>query len=339
MKKFFAVLFALLALAAGAALLGIGVGGMVEHKEELLGDVKSLTNAAASKVSGTLNGLIVLTGEGKVIEESQIRSLLGSGITGEGYEFDTDYYPYYAFLAENEKAVYRQAYANAAQYETTFLLSQNANAEEVERALDAFFYDHPELFWVETSYGYTYLVTGVCLQVTLQFNLTKDEIPAACSAFDAGADEILNAALRFGTEYEREKYVHDTLIQKTEYDAEAAFSQSAYSALVLGRSVCAGYARAFQYLMCRMGIPTYYCTGSSEGSHAWNIVKLGGEYYNVDLTWDDSDPVSYYFFNRTDADFAATHTREGASLSLPACTATQYRGLENNFGPGFFGYR
>ena len=100
--------------------------------------------------------------------------------------------------------------------------------------------------------------------------------------------------------------------------------QSAYSALVNGQSVCAGYARAFQYIMQQLGIPTYYCTGYSGENHAWNIVKLYNDYYNVDTTWDDTEPGTYNYFNKTDAEFNTTHIRRNLSINLPACTGTMY---------------
>ena len=99
----------------------------------------------------------------------------------------------------------------------------------------------------------------------------------------------------------------------------APMNQSAYSALVNGRTVCAGYARAFQYLMQRLGIPCYYCTGYAGEDHAWNIIKLGEDYYNVDVTWDDTDTPTYDYFNKSDREFGTSHMRTGLAVYLPAC--------------------
>ncbi|MDE5950842.1 MAG: hypothetical protein K2H12_04590 [Acetatifactor sp.] len=129
-------------------------------------------------------------------------------------------------------------------------------------------------------------------------------------------------------DYEREKYVHNRLLELVEYQSGAPMSQSAYSALVNGKTVCAGYARAFQYLMQQLGIPCYYCTGYSGENHAWNIIYLYGEYYNVDLTWDDTEPATYKFFNKTDQDYATTHARRSLAQKLPACDGISYRNLD-----------
>lgn len=119
--------------------------------------------------------------------------------------------------------------------------------------------------------------------------------------------------------------MHDALASAVTYDLTADMNQSAYSALVNGKSVCAGYARAYQYLLQQLGIPCYYCTGYSGGDHAWNIVKLDDGYYNVDVTWDDANTLRYDYFNKTDADFASTHVRQNLSVYLPACNGTAYR--------------
>ena len=103
-------------------------------------------------------------------------------------------------------------------------------------------------------------------------------------------------------------------------------NQSAYSALVNGKTVCAGYSRAFQYIMNKLNITTYYVTGKSQGeSHAWNIVKLGNGYYNIDLTWDDGKIITYNYFNKTDYEFSKTHERSEKSINLPSCNATTYK--------------
>ena len=71
-------------------------------------------------------------------------------------------------------------------------------------------------------------------------------------------------------------------------------------------------------------IPTYYVTGYSSGEHAWNIVKLDDGYYNVDVTWDDKNGISYSYFNLTDNDISSTHKRRGLSNYIAKCNATNY---------------
>ena len=119
-------------------------------------------------------------------------------------------------------------------------------------------------------------------------------------------------------------------MKKAEYDTSADMNQSAYSALVNGQTVCAGYARAFQYLMQQLNIPCYYCTGYSGQDHAWNIIKLEQKYYNVDVTWDDTTPSTYDYYNKSDAEFADTHVRKGLSVYLPVCGSNLDAGFDSD---------
>ena len=70
-------------------------------------------------------------------------------------------------------------------------------------------------------------------------------------------------------------------------------SYNAYGVLVLRDAVCMGYALAYDYLLEQVGIKTLYCS-SDALNHAWNIVRLGREYYNLDSTWDAGEDESYY---------------------------------------------
>jgi hypothetical protein len=78
----------------------------------------------------------------------------------------------------------------------------------------------------------------------------------------------------------------------------------------------------------QLNIPCYYVTGYAGQNHAWNIVKLDDGYYNVDATWDDTNPATYDYFNCSDADYDKTHIRQGLSIYLPACMGNKYSGLE-----------
>ena len=265
-------------------------------------------------------------------EEAQnLEETLAPGDLGENLDFAAEEYPYYQMLSEKQQAIYRQIYANAQAVTECFAPEQTVTAGDVKTAFEAVIGDHPELFWLETGYSSKYTGNGQCVEINLKYNRTVDDLDNAKTQFTAAAQNILSGAGALNSDYEKEKYVHDALAAAVTYDLTAEMNQSAYSALVNGRSVCAGYARAYQYLLQQLGIPCYYCTGYSGGNHAWSIVKLDDGYYNVDVTWDDADPVRYDYFNKTDADFASTHVRQNLSVYLPACNGTAYSG-ENTTG-------
>lgn len=264
-------------------------------------------------------------------EVQNLKETLGSGETGEGLSFSAEEYPYYQMLSENQQSVYRQIYANAQNLTEKFAPEKTVSASDVKIAFEAVIGDHPEMFWLETGYSSKYLANGQCVEIDLKYNSTADDLESAKQRFDAAAQNLITGAASLDSNYEKEKYVHDALASAVTYDLTADMNQSAYSALVNGKSVCAGYARAYQYLLQQLGIPCYYCTGYSGGDHAWNIVKLEDGYYNVDVTWDDAAAIRYDYFNKTDADFASTHVRQNLSVYLPACNGTAYR-QENTTG-------
>lgn len=257
-------------------------------------------------------------------DAASIEDALGTGETGNELTFDTLFYPYYGMLDRNMQTLYRQIYANAMELSPRFVPAVTVSVDQVRDVFEAVCNDHPQLFWMETEYSCKY-VQDRCVEISLRYYWNKDELEEARQQFEKAADKLIKSAKELETAAEKEKYVHDMLIQTVDYHAGTPMNQSAYSALVNGRSVCAGYARAFQYILMELGIPCYYCTGYSGGDHAWNIVKLDDGYYNVDVTWDDTQPSTCDYFNKTDVDYAKTHVRKSLSVKLPVCNADDYR--------------
>ena len=285
---------------------------------------------APSAVAGK-NGYEPVQGINNEIDDEEaalLQNEIDEGETGDGLTFDALFYPYYTMLDDAGKHLYRQIYANAMALNDRFSPVEDVSVNSLRNIFAAVYNDHPELFWVDTAYSCKYKRNGQCAEIDLQFNDTVQNLPTEIAVFEANAKEIVNAARGLGNNYEREKYVHDALIDKVDYVDSAPMNQSAYSALVNGRTVCAGYARAYQYMMQQLSIPCYYCTGYAGERHAWNIVGLDDGYYNVDATWDDTEDGTYDYFNKTDADYARTHIRQELSINLPPCNGTFYGNLE-----------
>ena len=266
--------------------------------------------------------------------------------------FDMNRYPYYAMLSPKETKLYSLIYEELSAGNKQIECVVEADADQLTRAIDAVLNDHPELFWLENNYGYTYdPVDGSIKEINFNFfdfADTPEKLQAAKKEFESKVEAIISKANQYSTLAERELYIHDYICDNTEYDETAPYNQSAYSVIVLHKSVCAGYSRSFQYLMQKAGYTCYYVTGktkdlgnralegSEDGGHSWNIVLLSGEYYNVDCLWDDtaSDTYGssiYPFFNVTDEDLIH-HERIQMAVGLPSCTATEYK-YSNQFGP------
>lgn len=284
-----------------------------------------------------------MDGSGELVDDSKDKdSILNAPAsnTGEAYSFDAVFYPYYYMLNENQQSVYKQVYANAlALNSSAFSPYVTLSNNEVDDIMSAVYNDHPELFWLDTKYSYSYTPQGSVKAIALVFNDTASNIETAQANFDSAANTIITNASSLSSDLEKEKYVNDYLMDLVSYNEASEMNQSAYSALVNTSSVCAGYARAFQYLMIKLGTPCYYCTGTANGeNHAWNIIKLGDAYYNLDTSWNDSlgtvyNKYCYTYFNLPDSEFSSDHTRTGLSINLPACTGTAMT-YANTYGNG-----
>lgn len=225
----------------------------------------------------------------------------------------SDNYDYH--LNINENKIYEQVIDKIKNYETTILPNTIISTEQLNNIMNKVFYYHPEFFYIETSYSYKYS-NNIILQINLHYNELLNNIENHKIIFDTKVNEILENAKLLETDLEKEKYIHDYLVEHVVYDENSKVNQSAYSSLIYNSSVCAGYARAFQYLMNQLEIPTYYCSGTSFVNHAWNIVYIDGRYFNVDVTWNDSNNTEM-FYNKNDAYFSKTHTRSEVCKLLP----------------------
>lgn len=131
--------------------------------------------------------------------------------------------------------------------------------------------------------------------------------------------------------------IHDWLVNNSRYNIEnmdEPGNHLAYGPMAKGSSVCMGYAEAANLLFQAAGIETRYVTGdgiNSNGereSHAWNAVKLGGEWYMLDITWDDpvtndgSNVLRYDYFNVTSTQLAKDHVWDWSAA--PECNGTVY---------------
>lgn len=236
---------------------------------------------------------------------------------------------YYEALGGQARAVYRQILSAAKEGASDVVLETQIQTGEIGGVMRALFNDHPELFWLDTAFTYSYEADGTVTEVALSYNALYAEYDDVSRQFERAVAEIAKRASLEGitAPEEKERFVHDYLIQYAEYKTDAPYSQSAYSALVLGESVCAGYARAFQAVLTEMGVPCYYCTGTADGVvHAWNIVGIDGVYYNVDVAWDDpmgNEAGILYdiYLNLSDEEMEAQrHFRDAESAAaLPAC--------------------
>lgn len=237
----------------------------------------------------------------------------------------------YSCLSRDEKEVYVKLF-NAAKEEKAAVnvTSSFVKGENIKKIAQAVVNDNPQFLNFYEKIHFTYNAADV----NQYMRLIKIEYRKGTGGEDleAAAAEILSQAELLSDDYSRVKYIHDTVIRNCSYfenvNDESQFAYSAAGPLVYKRGVCEGYAKAFCYLVQSVGIPCFCVSGTAVNSkgqtdnHMWNVVQINGNWYNVDVTWDDpvaepgSGALSYDYFLKGDRIYS-NHFPE-ANLDIPS---------------------
>ena len=263
------------------------------------------------------------------------------GVDVNGNTLSNDFYFYRNLLSGTYKQAYDQIYSALYNGVQTINMSVSVKSSDIANIVYSVYYDHPELFWVDSSLYYYINGSGIVTSLTVYFNGTANNLEQSQQNFEKAIAPLIKLASSLPDDAEKVKLVHDYLTNTIQYVNGSQYNQSAYSAIVNGKTVCAGYAHAFQYCMQKLGIPAAYIVGYAGEAHAWNLLQLGGEYYCMDVTWDDpvgNPPTTYYYdyFNITDAQISKDHTRDAISAQLPVASGTLYS-FNSYFGGNQYG--
>lgn len=196
--------------------------------------------------------------------------------------------------------------------------------------------DHPEIYWVEGYQYVTHEIFGKLSYKTFsgKYIYTKDERRSFQISINDYVGKCTAGIRSNASDYEKVKYVYEYVINNTDYVVGSPDNQNILSVMRNGKSVCQGYAKTVQYLLNKLGIECCTVTGTAANEgHAWNLVKIDGEYYYVDATWGDSSyiinnltssvdlDINYDYLNITTDDILKDHEFNNA-FSLPICIST-----------------
>ncbi|SFN57899.1 Ig-like domain-containing protein [Proteiniclasticum ruminis] len=219
-----------------------------------------------------------------------------------------------------------------------FQTSMNISAYKmtVEEMKDNYFrvlYNSGDLYYVKTGFRYS-VSGGYVRDVYPVYIHTKEEVQSMNAAFSREVEKVRGLVKPWMSDLEIALIVNDYLATNISYAMEALQSPdheyhvyTAYGALVEKSAVCQGYSLAYNYLLREVfGVPAEYVVSESM-NHAWNMVQIDGEYYHVDVTWNDpvADRLGYarhMFFLLSDAEIL-TRQHEGWYSPVKA-TSTKY---------------
>ncbi|MDE6749645.1 MAG: hypothetical protein K2K21_11395 [Lachnospiraceae bacterium] len=250
----------------------------------------------------------------------------------------TDAYAYNK-LTKEEQNVYLEILFSLLEFEENVELSSLDNSE-ISYIFQCVLNDHPEIFYVN-GYSYTqYTLADIPKKLTFTgtYSMDKEEVEKKQVLINNYVNQCLAGIPEGADEYETVKYIYEYLIEHTEYDASVKDNQNICSVFTDGRSVCQGYAKATQYLLQQAGMCAELVLGrvSSGEGHAWNLVKIDGNWYYVDTTWGDASyrtengeevfpeqkvpAINYDYLCVTTAQIATTHIIDNV-VELPQCTS------------------
>lgn len=172
------------------------------------------------------------------------------------------------------------------------------SGEDFQRSMTQFFFNNPELFYVSTAYYVNKPSENAAVaQVQLIYLYEKDEIPAMVATYEQELAKIVADAPKTGSDFDKILYLHDYFVQNFAYDYEGLAAEQAtgknqairdtYRFFTQKIGVCQAYMLGLIAAAEEIGLACIPVTSDGMG-HAWNLVQVDGEWYHIDVTWDDA---------------------------------------------------
>lgn len=149
----------------------------------------------------------------------------------------------------------------------------------------------PEFFYLGSRVAYGYTVNGLRRNVTKMnfiYTMEGEGLETARLEYETELAYIVSLADPAMNDLEKALWVHDYLIASYAYD-ESQTVYDAYGLFTKRTGVCQAYSLAYAAVMRELGVETVMVS-SREMNHAWNLVKIGDDWYHVDLVYDDPTP-------------------------------------------------
>ena len=235
---------------------------------------------------------------------------------------------YYSHMNKQQQAVYHAMKTGIQSLAPSFPCPRMEGKELTDVFLKLRL-DCPEIFFV-SGFHFRYYPDSANVELSPEYLFDKNKIKDHQKAMKARVEKLVRPAVTMA-ELEKEQYVHDFICQNVRYDKlKKSYSHEILGPLGQGVGVCEGIAKTVKILCDQLGI---WCIAViSEANpeknikyrHAWNIVKIGGTYYHLDATFDNTlshmGPVRYDYFNLDDGKVFRDH--EPVIWKVPACTVS-----------------
>lgn len=190
--------------------------------------------------------------------------------------------------------------------------------------------NYPELYYAGFSFVYMTDSKGFVTSIEPSYELSYNAMMAERNAYLKQINDIKAMMEPGWSDLEKCLFVHDYLVTLAEYDADPT-KNNVYTLLCEGKGLCQAYTAAYTCILRMLNIQATAVI-SEAMNHTWNLVKVNGSWYHVDVTWDDPLPdrlgqAQHEHFLMSDQE--AQNTGHYAWNMLPGeanirCTDTQY---------------
>lgn len=166
--------------------------------------------------------------------------------------------------------------------------------DELKGVMSVTLIKNPDLFYVSNKRYTTGLIDDKVCVVKPHYLYNKDTIDMYSIEMDKKINKISNKINKSMSDFQKALIIHDEIVLNCKYDSntEKEICSTIYGPLIKGEGNCEGYSLTYSYLLSLLGINSEVVISSSM-HHMWNKVCLGGEYYNIDITWNDPVPDAY----------------------------------------------
>lgn len=254
-----------------------------------------------------------------------------------GREIISHPYSYYT-LTDKYKGLYDKMVSAMLDYEEQihFDTEENVSFQDIFDIYQLVYNDEYRLFYISPTIEYLKdYDSGNITEMKFSYNFTQAQVSSMRARIESEADGILSKITPLMNDYDMVKLFHDSVITSCEYK-ETDNQNTVYGCLVEKQALCQGYSRTFTYLCSEAGIDSFVVLGVAGEPHMWNVVKMDGDYYHIDLTWDDPDnksapdSVRYDYFGITDERIRQLRQVDDYDYAVPAANGTKYQYYQYN---------
>ena len=186
--------------------------------------------------------------------------------------------------------------------------------------------DNPSIFY-SVTFTYRYYPDSSMVEMVPQYIFPKNKIKEHRQAMESRVKKLANQAAKLD-EKGKELFIHDFIVQNVKYDKlKKEYSHEIIGALGNGVAVCEGMAKAVKILCDELNIWCIIALSEANPEkgikyrHAWNVIRIGGQYYHLDTTFDNTlskdDTIRYDYVNLSDKQIFRDH--EPVIWKVPAC--------------------